>query len=259
MKLEALHRLARSGGADAIVDYPGARGDERVRADDLNTQKSIKMASKFKKRMNLSVEDRWACAARLRGTFVNSPARSVVHRGYDDMNFKFSAESVATPWRLRDASGDNDEVQMRIAEEETMSTERPSKDVDARPGPANNSPAVSEEDANAPQRRVQTKKVDVVFMGTGRELLLQAGPPRLGVTLGIDKHRLRDAKCRWLDVPGLTQDFHGINAACVALKTLRDGPPPSHRRETRWTMNAWQQLSWNGKILKQVRGGFNAN
>ena len=106
-----------------------------------------------------------------------------------------------------------------------------------------------------PKRRGSS--AELVFTGTGRELILASGPPTLGVTVGEDKHRLRDATCRWLDVPQLSKtDFKGINAACVALKTLRDGPPPAGRREARWTMNAWEQLSWKGQKLKQVRGGF---
>ena len=202
--------------------------------------------------------------ARARGTLVGSPPSTKSHRGYEgDVSFRVA--NVATPWKSHAA--DEEEVVDLLSDPIHVPAPR-SVELVKRPPAAPCEPQPSEKrrrTSSASGRSVgdddqgarRGSSAELVFTGTGRELILASGPPTLGVTVGEDKHRLRDATCRWLDVPQLSKtDFKGINAACVALKTLRDGPPPAGRREARWTMNAWEQLSWKGQKLKQVRGGF---
>lgn len=175
--------------------------------------------------MKSTLESTWDATARLREILVHSPSKCGIHKGYaDDPHFDITA--VATPWKAQQHEDEDDILDCDLAV-------------------ATNGPPMSDTGVN-----------ELLFVGTGRELVLSNGPPTLKINVGADKWRLRDATCRWL-VDGLSeQNFKGINAACIALKTFRDGPPPRHRREARWTMNAWEHLSWNGIKLKFVRGAF---
>lgn len=177
--------------------------------------------------MKSTLESTWDIAARLRETLVHSPSRCDAHIGYaSDPQFDTSAS--ATPWRARHVDGEMLDCDLEKA-------------------------------LDPPTRSLHTEPDELLFTGTGRELLLPNGPPTLKITVGADKWRLRDATCRWLVENLSDKEYNGINAACIALKTFRDGPPPSHRRERRWTMNAWEHLSWNGIKLKLVKGPFQAN